>query len=320
MKFVFKIPFVKLLLLQTYKVENSFDFLGLKFPNRVGLAAGLDKNAAYLNELSALGFGFIEIGTVTPLPQPGNELPRLFRLKKDESLINRMGFNNEGVEVVAERLKNRPKGLIVGGNIGKNKVTPNENAVQDYLICFEKLYNLVDYFVVNVSSPNTPNLRELQDKKPLMEILSRLIESRNTFIKKDFPHKPILLKIAPDLSIEQLDDVVVIVNETGIEGIVATNTTISREGLKTDKSIVDEIGAGGLSGKILSDKSTDVIKYINQKSEGKIPMIGVGGIYNEESAMRKIEAGASLVQVYTGFIYEGPVLVKRIANFLRNKI
>jgi dihydroorotate dehydrogenase len=320
MKFVFKIPFVKLLLLQTYKVENSFDFLGLKFPNRVGLAAGLDKNAAYLNELSALGFGFIEIGTVTPLPQPGNELPRLFRLKKDESLINRMGFNNEGVEVVAERLKNRPKGLIVGGNIGKNKVTPNENAVQDYLICFEKLYNLVDYFVVNVSSPNTPNLRELQDKKPLMEILSRLIESRNTFIKKDFPHKPILLKIAPDLSTEQLDDVVVIVNETGIEGIVATNTTISREGLKTDKSIVDEIGAGGLSGKILSDKSTDVIKYINQKSEGKIPMIGVGGIYNEESAMRKIEAGASLVQVYTGFIYEGPVLVKRIANFLRNKI
>ncbi len=320
MKFVFKIPFVKLLLLQTYKVENSFDFLGLKFPNRVGLAAGLDKNAAYLNELSALGFGFIEIGTVTPLPQPGNELPRLFRLKKDESLINRMGFNNEGVEVVAERLKNRPKGLIVGGNIGKNKVTPNENAVQDYLICFEKLYNLVDYFVVNVSSPNTPNLRELQDKKPLMEILSRLIESRNTFIKKDFPHKPILLKIAPDLSIEQLDDVVVIVNETGIEGIVATNTTISREGLKTNKSIVDEIGAGGLSGKILSDKSTDVIKYINQKSEGKIPMIGVGGIYNEESAMRKIEAGASLVQVYTGFIYEGPVLVKRIANFLRNKI
>lgn len=320
MKFVFKIPFVKLLLLQTYKVENSFDFLGLKFPNRVGLAAGLDKNAAYLNELSALGFGFIEIGTVTPLPQPGNELPRLFRLKKDESLINRMGFNNEGVEVVAERLKNRPKGLIVGGNIGKNKITPNENAVQDYLICFEKLYNLVDYFVVNVSSPNTPNLRELQDKKPLMEILSRLIESRNTFIKKDFPHKPILLKIAPDLSQEQLDDVVVIVNETGIEGIVATNTTISREGLKTDKSIVDEIGAGGLSGKILSDKSTDVIKYINQKSEGKIPMIGVGGIYNEESAMKKIEAGASLVQVYTGFIYEGPVLVKRIANFLRNKI
>ncbi len=320
MKFVFKIPFVKLLLLQTYKVENSFDFLGLKFPNRVGLAAGLDKNAAYLNELSALGFGFIEIGTVTPLPQPGNELPRLFRLKKDESLINRMGFNNEGVEVVAERLKNRPKGLIVGGNIGKNKITPNENAVQDYLICFEKLYNLVDYFVVNVSSPNTPNLRELQDKKPLMEILSRLIESRNTFIKKDFPHKPILLKIAPDLSQEQLDDVVVIVNETGIEGIVATNTTISREGLKTDKSIVDEIGAGGLSGKILSDKSTDVIKYINQKSEGKIPMIGVGGIFNEESAMKKIEAGASLVQVYTGFIYEGPVLVKRIANFLRNKI
>jgi dihydroorotate dehydrogenase len=320
MKIVFKIPFVKLLFLQTYKVENSFDFLGLKFPNRVGLAAGLDKNAAYLNELGALGFGFIEIGTVTPLPQPGNDLPRLFRLKKDESLINRMGFNNEGVEVVAERLKNRPKGLIVGGNIGKNKITPNENAVQDYLICFEKLYNLVDYFVVNVSSPNTPNLRELQDKKPLMEILSRLIESRNTFIKKDFPHKPILLKIAPDLSLEQLDDVVEIVNETGIEGIVATNTTISREGLKTNKSIVDEIGAGGLSGKILSHKSTDVIKYINQKSEGKIPMIGVGGIYNEESAMRKIEAGASLVQLYTGFIYEGPVLVKRIANFLRNKI
>lgn len=320
MKFVFKIPFVKLLMLQTYKIENSFDFLGIKFPNRVGLAAGLDKNAAYLEELSALGFGFIEIGTVTPLPQPGNDLPRLFRLKKDECLINRMGFNNDGVEVVANRLKNRPKGLIVGGNIGKNKVTPNENAVNDYLICFERLYDLVDYFVVNVSSPNTPNLRELQDKKPLMEILSRLIESRNDFIKKDFPHKPILLKIAPDLSNEQLDDVIAIVNETGIEGIVATNTTISREGLKTDSSIVESIGAGGLSGKILLDRSTEVVQYIHSKSEGKIPMIGVGGIYNEEGAIKKIDAGAGLVQVYTGFIYEGPILVKKIARALRRKI
>jgi dihydroorotate dehydrogenase len=320
MKIVFKIPFVKLLFVQTYRVENSFDFLGIKFPNRVGLAAGLDKNGSFLEELSALGFGFIEIGTITPLAQPGNDMPRLFRLKKDESLINRMGFNNDGVDVVAKRLAKRPKGIIVGGNIGKNKITPNENAVQDYLICFEKLYNLVDYFVVNVSSPNTPNLRELQDKKPLMEILSRLIESRNAFIKKDFPHKPILLKIAPDLSNEQLDDVVLIVKETGIEGIVATNTTISREGLLTDKNIVDSIGAGGLSGKILLDRSTEVVQYIHHKSDRTIPMIGVGGIYNEQGALHKINAGASLVQIYTGFIYEGPLLVKKIAKALRRKI
>ncbi|GAB1448847.1 quinone-dependent dihydroorotate dehydrogenase [Bacteroidota bacterium] len=298
-------------------MENSFEFLGLRFPNRVGLAAGLDKNAAYLHELSALGFGFIEIGTVTPRPQDGNDKPRLFRLKEDKALINRMGFNNDGVDVVAERLKTRPKGLIVGGNIGKNKLTPNEKAVDDYLVCFEKLYQLVDYFVVNVSSPNTPNLRELQDKKPLMEILSRLVEARNRFIKKDISHKPILLKIAPDMTREQLDDIVEIVLETGIEGVVATNTTLSREGLVTNSEEVSAIGAGGLSGKILMDKSTQVLSYLHQKSEGKIPMIGVGGINSAEDAVTKIKSGAGLVQVYTGFIYEGPVLVKKIARELR---
>jgi len=316
-KILFRIPFLRLAFHQAYRVENSFEFLGLRFPNRVGLAAGLDKNAAYLHELSALGFGFIEIGTVTPRPQDGNDKPRLFRLKEDKALINRMGFNNDGVDVVAERLKTRPKGLIVGGNIGKNKLTPNEKAVDDYLICFEKLYQLVDYFVVNVSSPNTPNLRELQDKKPLMEILSRLVEARNRFIKKDISHKPILLKIAPDMTREQLDDIVEIVLETGIEGVVATNTTLSREGLVTNSEEVSAIGAGGLSGKILMDKSTQVLSYLHQKSEGKIPMIGVGGINSAEDAVAKIKSGAGLVQVYTGFIYEGPVLVKKIARELR---
>ncbi len=222
LRFFMRIPLVRSICFQTFMVENSFDFLGLKFRNRVGLAAGLDKNADYLKELSALGFGFIEIGTVTPKPQPGNDLPRLFRLVNDESLINRMGFNNMGVDYVAAKLQNRPPGLIVGGNIGKNKVTPNEQAVEDYAICFDKLYTLVDYFVVNVSSPNTPNLRELQDKKPLLEILSRLVDLRNAWIKKGNISKPILLKIAPDLTLSQIDDVIEIVNESGIDGLVAT--------------------------------------------------------------------------------------------------
>lgn len=298
--------------------------MGLEFPNPVGLGAGFDKNAEHLDVLALLGFGFIEIGTVTPLAQAGNPAPRLFRLPDQKALINRMGFNNDGVEKIAARLKDRKSKehapLIIGGNIGKNKVTENEDAWRDYCINFKGLEEVVDYFVVNVSSPNTPNLRELQDKKPLMEILSRLIESRNEFIKKDFPHKPILLKIAPDLSNEQLDDVVSIVNETGIEGIVATNTTISRAGLNTDSSIVESIGAGGLSGRVLLGRSNEVIHYIHQKSEGKIPMIGVGGIFNEQDAIQKIESGAALVQVYTGFIYEGPALVKKIAKALRKKI
>ncbi len=314
-----KIPFIKSLCIQNFMVENSFDFIGLKFRNRVGLAAGLDKNAAYLNELNALGFGFIEIGTVTPKPQPGNDLPRLFRLKADESLINRMGFNNEGVDAAVARLKNRPKGLIVGGNIGKNKITPNESAVDDYAICFDKLYEYVDYFVVNVSSPNTPNLRELQDKKPLLEILNRLVLLRNEWIKKGKIRKPILLKIAPDLSNSQLDDVIEIVQESGIEGLVATNTTLSRENLNTPASFVEAIGAGGLSGKVLQARANEVVKYIQEKSKGEMPIIGVGGIHDVDSGIERIKSGAGLVQLYTGFIYSGPNLVKHLAREIKSK-
>ena len=299
-----------------YVVRKEYEFLGIRFKNRVGLAAGFDKNAKYLGELSALGFGFIEIGTVTPKPQVGNDKPRLFRLLEDESVINRMGFNNDGLDVIVKRLQSRPKDLIVGGNIGKNKVTPNEEAVNDYKICFDKLYDVVDYFVVNVSSPNTPNLRELQDKKPLGEILKALIEMRSAFISTGKICKPILLKIAPDLGNEQLDDVVDIVNETGIDGIVATNTTISRAGLLTSKEKVESIGSGGLSGKILSDRATEVVAYIHKKSSGKIPIIGVGGIYSAKTAHDKINAGADLVQVYSGFIYGGPQMIKNIAKAL----
>jgi dihydroorotate dehydrogenase len=299
-----------------YVVRKEYEFLGIRFKNRVGLAAGFDKNAKYLGELSALGFGFIEIGTVTPKPQAGNDKPRLFRLLEDESFINRMGFNNDGLDVIVKRLQSRPKDLIVGGNIGKNKVTPNEEAVNDYKICFDKLYDVVDYFVVNVSSPNTPNLRELQDKKPLGEILKALIEMRSAFISTGKICKPILLKIAPDLGNEQLDDVVDIINETGIDGIVATNTTISRAGLLTSKEKVESIGSGGLSGKILSDRATEVVAYIHKKSSGKIPIIGVGGIYSAKTAHYKINAGADLVQVYSGFIYGGPQMIKNIAKAL----
>lgn len=314
-----KLPLIRLICFQTFRVENSYDFLGLKFRNRVGLAAGLDKNAAYLHELAALGFGFIEIGTVTPKPQDGNNKPRLFRLKQDEALINRMGFNNDGVEAIAKRLENRPNDLIVGGNIGKNKVTPNEDAVNDYAICFERLYEVVDYFVVNVSSPNTPNLRELQDKGPLLVILNKLVQLRNERLKKGFITKPILLKIAPDLNEVQLDDVIEIVKESGIDGIVATNTTISRENLTTPSLQVEAIGAGGVSGKVLLTRANEVLQYIVKKSNGSIPVIGVGGIHTPEQALEKINLGAGLVQLYTGFVYEGPALVKRAAALIRKK-
>ena len=298
-----KIPGVFGLMRSMNFVKNEVKFVGITFPNRVGLAAGFDKNAKYLREFQSLGFGFVEIGTVTPLPQPGNDKPRLFRLIKDEAIINRMGFNNDGVDVVVERLKNRPKDLIVGGNIGKNKVTPNENAQRDYEICFEKLYDVVDYFVVNVSSPNTPNLRALQDKEPLTKILSSLINMRNGFVKQGKAAKPVLLKIAPDLTTEQLNDVVDIVKDTQIEGVVATNTTISREGLLASKAEVEQIGAGGLSGKILFNHATEVLAHLHQKSNGTIPLIGVGGIDTAEKAAQKIKSGATLVQLYTGFIY-----------------
>ncbi len=294
---------------KTHK-QKGVDFLGLHFPNKVGLAAGFDKDSRWLPELQMLGFGHIEVGTVTPLAQPGNPKPRLFRLLKDQALINRMGFNNMGVDSMVERLKNRPAGLIVGGNIGKNKVTPNDLAFLDYQICFKKLYNYVDYFTVNVSSPNTPGLRELQDKGPLMHILSGLVATRQLYISEGKPRKPILLKIAPDLTHEQLDEIITIYFHTGIEGIVATNTTIERPHLHPSNA--NE--TGGLSGKPLTKHSTKVIQYIHEKSLGKIPLIGVGGIHSTEDAEEKLEVGAKLVQLYTGFIYGGPGLVKDLGE------
>jgi dihydroorotate dehydrogenase len=260
-------------------------------------------------DLEYLGFGFVEIGTVTPKPQSGNEKPRLFRLKRDEAILNRMGFNNDGLHAVKARLKNRKKnGLIIGGNIGKNKVTSNEDAILDYKIAFEELFDFVDYFVVNVSSPNTPNLRDLQEKEPLTKILAEL----QLLNLKMNNQKPILLKIAPDLSNEQLDDIIDIVRETKIAGVIATNTTINRSELKTNVQVVESLGTGGISGKPLTNRSTEVIRYLHEKSNAAFPIIGVGGIHSPEDAIEKLKAGASLIQLYTGFIYEGPSLIKRI--------
>ena len=281
---------------------------GLNFDNPVGLAAGFDKDAEIFDGLDTFGFGFVEIGTVTPLPQDGNPKPRLFRLKKDNAVINRMGFNNDGVEAVISRLRRKKSNIIIGGNIGKNKLTPNEKAINDYEICFEKLFNYVDYFVVNVSSPNTPGLRELQDKEPLTKLLKRLQEINRDKSKP----KPILLKIAPDLTNSQLDDIIQIIDETGLEGVVATNTTINRDNLITTNEDVKNIGNGGLSGKPLKDRSTEVIKYLSEKSNKSFSIIGVGGISSASDAIEKLNAGADLIQIYTGFIYEGPSLVKNI--------
>lgn len=310
-KVVFQLPFVKSIFYGSYNVNHPSlerEVFGIRFKNPVGLAAGFDKNAKLFNEFSFMGFGFVEIGTATPKPQPGNEKPRLFRLPADEALINRMGFNNDGVKKIARRLKNRYTSVIIGGNIGKNKVTPNDKALDDYLICLHELYDVVDYFTVNVSSPNTPGLRELQEKEPLTNLLREL---KKAMAEKHRP-KPILLKIAPDLTNSQLDDIIDIVEETQVDGIIATNTTISREGLKTSETEVEEMGAGGLSGKPLRERSTEVIRYIHDKSEGRIPIVGVGGIHGPEEALEKIKAGASLVQLYTGFVYEGPSIVKKI--------
>ena len=284
------------------------EVFGLKFDNPVGLAAGFDKDAKLFDELASFGFGFVEIGTVTPLPQEGSSKPRLFRVKDDSALINRMGFNNQGIEAAVARLRRRKTNIIIGGNIGKNKFTPNDKAVNDYEICFEKLFSNVDYFVVNVSSPNTPGLRDLQEKAPLTALLNRLQELNNAKQSR----KPILLKIAPDLTNEQLNDIIEIVADTKIDGVVATNTTIDRSGLITDKNKVDAIGNGGLSGKPVRARSTAVIKYLADKSNRAFPIIGVGGIHSAEDALEKLDAGATLLQVYTGFIYEGPSLVKRI--------
>lgn len=305
-----KVPGMRTLIQSIYQVNDKRlerEVFGLKFKNPVGLAAGLDKDAKIYNELDAFGFGFIEIGTITPKPQDGNPKKRLFRLKEDQGIINRMGFNNGGIELAVQRLK-KNKGVLIGGNIGKNKVTPNEEAVNDYTICFDALYPYVDYFVVNVSSPNTPNLRALQDKEPLMELLSTL-QSINLLKPKA---KPILLKIAPDLTDDQLLDIVDIVNETKIAGVIATNTTISREGLIS----ANKSEAGGLSGKPLKDRSTEVIRFLSQKSNKSFPIIGVGGIHSAKDALEKLDAGADLIQIYTGFIYEGPGLIKEINQAL----
>ncbi|WP_296618592.1 quinone-dependent dihydroorotate dehydrogenase [Marivirga sp.] len=316
--FFFNIPGVKsfnrsLFQIKSAKLER--ELFGLKFPNPVGLAAGFDKDAKLIDELESLGFGFIEIGTITPKAQPGNPQPRLFRLQEDSGIINRMGFNNQGIEAAIERLKKRKSKVIIGGNIGKNKVTPNDEAFNDYEKCFLQLYPHVDYFVVNVSSPNTPGLRELQEKEPLMQLLNHLKELN----KQQEKTKPILLKIAPDLTNQQLDDIIEIVRETKIDGVIATNTTISRDGLKTPESAINEIGNGGLSGKPLGKRATEVIRYLNEKSNSAFPIIGVGGIMSEEDALEKLEAGASLIQLYTGFIYEGPGLVKRINEAILKK-
>ncbi len=288
---------------------------GLHFENPVGLGAGFDKNALYINELETLGFGFAEIGTVTPLAQAGNDKPRLFRLPEDKAIINRMGFNNDGVKAVAERLRQTRRTMIIGGNIGKNKNTPNEDAWRDYEICLKELFDCVDYFVVNVSSPNTPGLRQLQEKSSLLKILSNLQNINQGRINT----KPLLLKIAPDLTVGQLDDILELCSEVKLSGLVATNTTISRANLVTNKNTVDEIGAGGLSGAPLKSTSTQMVQYINRHTSGKLPVIASGGIFTGSDAKEKFDAGASLVQVWTGFVYQGPAIVKNICDYLAHK-
>ncbi len=320
LRFLCKIPLTRKLIASFYQPKKAkpIHLWNLQFPNIVGLGAGFDKNAQYLTELETLGFGFVEIGTVTPLPQKGNPKPRLFRLPKDEALINRMGFNNEGVDVIAARLykwrKNNAKSrLIIGGNIGKNKITPNEQAVNDYEICYEKLYDVVDYFVVNVSSPNTPGLREMQEKESLRNILTALQKIK---LKKEY-QKPLLLKIAPDLTKEQIDDVIDLSIEIKLDGLVVSNTSIDRSELITSEKKLEKIGAGGLSGKPLQHKSNELISYIHQRAKGQIPIIGSGGIYSAKSAKNKIYYGATLVQLWTGFIYEGPGLIKKIIRYIK---
>jgi dihydroorotate dehydrogenase len=317
-RFASKIPLIPNLIRSLYVVKDKRlerNLFGLTFNNPVGLAAGFDKDAKLFNELSNFGFGFIEIGTLTPKPQEGNPKKRLFRLTSDSAIINRMGFNNGGVLEAVERLK-KNKGVLIGGNIGKNKTTLNEEAVNDYKICFEALFNHVDYFVVNVSSPNTPNLRALQDKEPLTNLLKDLqIENQKLSLRaQSKSQKPILLKIAPDLTNEQLLDIINIVGETKIDGVIATNTTISREGLQSD----NKNETGGLSGKPLTNRSTEVIRFLAKKSNKSFAIIGVGGIHSAKDALEKLEAGADLIQLYTGFIYEGPKLIKDINKALIN--
>lgn len=310
LRFLGKIPFLFYFIRFIYRPNNSkleTNLFGIDFPSPVGLAAGLDKNARLVNEFSSLGFGFVEIGTVTPLPQKGNPKKRLFRIVDQEAIINRMGFNNDGVKKIAKRLRKKGK-IIVGGNIGKNKNTTFENTVSDYLISFNDLVDYVDYFTVNVSSPNTENLRDLQHQENLRHLLNKLQQNNKS---KKYP-KPILLKIAPDLSENQLLDIIEVVKETKIDGIIATNTTVDRSQLKNTSKIINE--KGGLSGAPLKDKSTEIIRFLHKNSNGSIPIVGVGGIMSPEDAIEKIKAGASLIQLYSGLIYSGPTLVKQINN------
>jgi dihydroorotate dehydrogenase len=321
-KSICKFRIAKKMIKNLYHPKNyPVEAFGLTFKNPVGLAAGFDKNAKYLNELESLGFGFIEIGTVTPLPQKGNERPRLFRLPKDKALINRMGFNNNGVAEVASRLKKwqtrqsivKGQRLVIGGNIGKNKLTPNEDAWKDYEICFRELFDWVDYFVVNVSSPNTPGLRELQQKDSLKKILTNL---QNINIEKAERSRPLLLKISPDLTEIEINDIADLAIEINLDGIIVSNTTIAREKLTTQKAVIDKIGAGGLSGRPLQEISTQLVRQIANKTNNQLPIIASGGIFNDKDAVEKIHAGAVLLQVWTGFIYEGPSVVKSICSNL----
>jgi dihydroorotate dehydrogenase len=309
---VFKFPGLLPLVKRFYMVKHRSlerEFLGMTFSNPVGLAAGFDKNAGVYREFHAFGFSFIEIGTVTPVGQPGNEKPRSFRIRKDRGLINRMGFNNQGAQAAAARLAlRRPKELILGGNIGKNTQTPNERAADDYEAVFNAIYDGVDYFVVNVSCPNISDLRKLQDQESLEKILSRIMQVRS----QKGVMKPVLLKISPDLNEKQLDETLEIVNRLKIDGIVATNTTVSREGLKTPVEKIRAIGKGGMSGAPITERSLEVVRYIHRNSGGKLPIIAVGGIMSVEDALNMLDAGATLIQLYTGFIYEGPALAKRI--------
>ena len=312
-KVFFKIPILGFIIESFYKVESpklTRKLFGLNFENPVGIAAGFDKNATHISEFEKFGFGFIEIGTVTPKPQDGNPKKRLFRLKEDSAIINRMGFNNDGVAKIKNRLNKKYK-VLIGGNIGKNKITPNSQAKNDYLICFEELYNYVDYFVINVSSPNTPGLRELQSK----EFLNDLFNDLNKLRSKEIIKKPILIKISPDLSKEKILEILEVIDTNNIDGIIATNTTIDYPNLKSK----NKNEAGGLSGAPLFDKSNEIISFISKKTNGKLPIIGVGGISTPEQAVKKIEAGAHLIQLYTGIIYEGPGIVRKINKKLLNQ-
>ncbi len=315
LKYAYSISFIRKWMKSKYTIQNPLlerSLWGIHFPNPVGLAGGFDKNGEFTDPLACLGFGFIEVGTVTPLPQDGNDKPRLFRLPADKALLNRMGFNNKGAAYTATQLQNRQEKIIIGGNIGKNKDTPNENATDDYEKCFKELYNYVDFFILNVSSPNTPGLRELQNKEPLTLLINRLM-ALNTEMGNA---KPILLKISPDNTNEQLNDIIEIVLSTGLHGIVATNTTTSRYGLSSPGDKVTKFGAGGISGQPVKNRATEIVSYIHNHSYGKIPIIACGGIFTAKDALDKLNAGASLVQLYTGFIYEGPEVAKKICEGL----